>query len=269
MCDLEIWRMTLKNNRAPLLCYFKLCASFHSHRWFQTWVTVRKTHNLGQIRRFLEPCDLEIWRMTLKNNRAPLLCYSKLCSSFCSHWWIQTWVTVPKRPIWVKIDHFFSRVTSKFDVWPRKTIGHLFYATSSFVHHFIAIGEFKLELKSRNAQSGSNSTIFSAVWPWNLADDLEQGKSEGFESCDRPIVRKHPIWVKIGDVLSRVTLKFDGWLWKTIGHLSFAVSSFVQHFIAIDEFKLELQSGNGQFGSNSTIFRAVWPWNLTHDLKKQ
>ena len=38
----------------------------------------------------------------------------------------------------------------------------------------------------------------------------KQGKSEGFESCDRPIIRKRPIWVKIGDVLSRVTLKFDG-----------------------------------------------------------
>ena len=57
----------------------------------------------------------------------------------------------------------------------------------------------------------------------------EQGKSEGFESCDRSI-----IWVKMGDVLYRVTLKFDGWPWKTIGHLSFAVSSFVQHFIAIN-----------------------------------
>ena len=53
---------------------------------------------------------------------------------------------------------------------------------------------------------------------------------------------------------ARVTLKFDGWPWKTIGHLSFAVPSFVQHFIAIGEFKLELQSGNAQFGSNSTIF---------------
>ena len=30
-CDLEIWQKTLKNNRAPLLCCFKLCASFHSH----------------------------------------------------------------------------------------------------------------------------------------------------------------------------------------------------------------------------------------------
>ena len=29
-------------------------------------------------RRFFSPCDLEIWWMTPKNNRAPLLCYSKL-----------------------------------------------------------------------------------------------------------------------------------------------------------------------------------------------
>ena len=98
---------------------------------------------------------------------------------------------------------------------------------------------------------------------------LQQGKSEGFESCDRPIVRKRPIWVNIGDVLYRVTLKFDGWPWKIKGHLSFAVSNFVQHYITIGELKLELQSGNAQFGSNLTIFRAVWPWNLTHDLKKQ
>ena len=28
--DLEVRKMTSKNNRAPLLCYFKLCASFHS-----------------------------------------------------------------------------------------------------------------------------------------------------------------------------------------------------------------------------------------------
>ena len=118
-------------------------------------------------------------------------------------------------------------------------------------------------------QIWSKSSIFQPVWPWNLMDDLEQGKSEGFESCDRPIVRKRSIWVKIGDVLYRVTLKFDGWPWKTIGHLSVVVSSFVQHFIAIGEFKLELQSGNVQFGSNSTIFRAVWPWNLIYDLEKQ
>ena len=109
-----------------------------------------------------------------KNNRAPLLCYFKLYASFRSHRWIQAGVTVRKRPIWVKINDFFSRVTLKFDVWPWKTIGHLFYATSSFVHHFVAIGDFKLELQSGNHKSGSNSTIFRAVWPWNLTYDLKK-----------------------------------------------------------------------------------------------
>ena len=123
---------------------------------------------------FFSPCDLEIWWMTPKNNRAPLLCYFKLFASFRSHWRIQTGVTVRKRLIWVNIDAFFSRVTLKFDGWPSKTIGHLFYATSSFVQHFVAIGEFKLELQSGNAQSGSNATLFRAVWPWNLTDDLEK-----------------------------------------------------------------------------------------------
>ena len=107
------------------------------------------------------------------------------------------------------------------------------------------------------------------LWRLKAEAKKKQGKSERFESCDRPIVPKRPIWVKIGDVLSRVTLKLDGWPWKTIGHLSFAVSSYVQHFIAIGEFKLELQSGNAQFGLNSMIFRAVWPWNLTYDFEKQ
>ena len=32
-----------------------------------------------------------------------------------------------------------------------KNMGHLSYAASYFVHHFIAIGEFKLELQSGNA----------------------------------------------------------------------------------------------------------------------
>ena len=173
-CDLAIWCITLKNNRAPLLCYFKLYASFRSHQWIQAGVTVRKRPNLGQIRRFLEPCDLAIWCMTLKNNRAPLLCYFKLYASFRSHQWIQAGVTVRKRPIWVKIDDFFSHVTLQFDVWPCKTIGHLFYSTSSFVHHFVTIGVLKLELQSGNAKFGSNLTIFRAVWPWNLTFDLEK-----------------------------------------------------------------------------------------------
>ena len=175
-----------------------------------------ETPNLGQIRRFLEPCDLEIWRMTLKNNRAPLLCCFQLCAWFHCHMWIQTGVRVRKRLSWV-----LTSVTLTFDLWPwplawtslltmvitpenfmmirwwehgekgvtdrrtenticraawsqLKTIGHLSYPTSSSVHHFVAVGEFELELQSGNAQSGSNSTIFRAVRPWNLTDDLEK-----------------------------------------------------------------------------------------------
>ena len=138
------------------------------------WSYSPETPNLGQIWQFLVPCDLEICCMTLRNNWEPLLCYFKLCASLHSHWWIQTGVTVRKHPVWVKFDNFYSRVTLKFDGWPWKTIGHLFYATSSFVHQFVAIGEFKLELQFGNAQSGSNSSIFRAVWPGNLMDDLEK-----------------------------------------------------------------------------------------------
>ena len=184
--------------------------------------------------------------------------------------------------------------------WPRVTIGHLFYAASSFVHHFIAISEFKLELQSGNAKFGSISMIFCLMQPSNFADDLEQGKSEGFDSSDQPsnltqigfkssifqpvwpwnlmddlennrapllydikfcasfqiqrwtqtrvTVRKRSIRVKIGDFLSCVTLKFEGWPWKSIGHLFYVASSIVHHFMAISEIKLQLQSGNAKLG---------------------
>ena len=62
--------------------------------------------NLGQNRWCFVPCDLEIWWMTLENNRASLLCCFKLCATFHSHWWIQTGVTVRKHPIWVKFEDF-------------------------------------------------------------------------------------------------------------------------------------------------------------------
>ena len=119
-----------------------------------------ETPNLGQNRWCFVPWDLGIWWMTLENNRASLLCCFKLCATFHSHWWIQTGVTVWKRPIWVKFDDFQSCVTLKFDVWPWKTIGHLYYATSSSMHPFLAIGELKLELQSGNAHFGSKFDDF-------------------------------------------------------------------------------------------------------------
>ena len=110
--------------------------------------------------------------MTLKNNRAPLPCYFKLCAPFHSHLWVQTGVTVRKHPIWVKINDFFSRVTLKFNRWHWKTIGHLFYAASSFVHHFVAIGNSNLNYSSETPNLGQNRRFFP-MWPWNLTDDLE------------------------------------------------------------------------------------------------
>ena len=100
-----IWCMTLKK-RAPLLCYFKLCASFRSHQWFQTGDTVRKRPIWVKIDNFFSCLTLKFDVWPWKNNKAPVLCHFKLCASFRSHWCIQTWVTVRKRPIWVKFDDF-------------------------------------------------------------------------------------------------------------------------------------------------------------------
>ena len=167
--------------------------------------------------------------MTSKHYRAPLLHYIKLCALSQTPRYIQTGVTVLKHSIRVKISCFFlSHVILKFDEWHWKTIVHLFFATLSFVHHFKAIGEFKLELQSGNAKFGSKSVIF----------------------------------------LSRVNFKFDRWPCKRIEHLFYVASNFKQHFIATSEFKLKLQSGNAEFGSKTVIVLAVWPRNLTDDLEK-
>ena len=273
--------------------------------------------------------------MTLKNNRAPLLCCFKLCASFHSHQLMQTKVTVQKRLVRVKIGNFLSRVALKFDGWPLETIGHLFYATSSFVHHFKVIGEFKLELQTGNAPFGSKSAIFCPVWPWNLMDDLEKQYCTSsmllqamciiwkllmnsnwsyspemlnlsqnqwffvlrdleiwwltfknnrasllccFKLCasfhchqwiqTKVTFRKRSIREEISDFLSCVTLKFDRWPWKTTGHLFYVASSFLHHYIAIGEFKLELQSRNSPFGSKSVLFCPLWSCNLTDDLEK-
>ena len=104
---------------------------------------------------------------------------------------------------------YLSLVTLKFDGWPWKK-GRLFYATSRFEHHFVAICEPKLELQSEKSQFGSKSIIF----------------------------------------FSGVTLKFDEWPWKTIGYLFYATSNLMHHFIAICELKMEIQSWNAQFGKS-------------------
>ena len=154
-------------------------------------------------------------------------------------------------------------MTLRFDGWPWKTIGNLFYTTSSFVHHFKSTVEFKLELQSENTQFGSKLvTLFVPcdfeIW-WMTLKNNRAPFLYYIKLCTS--FQSHG-WVQTGDTvckrsirvfLSRLTLKFDRWPWKSIGHLFFAASSFVHHFIAIGKFKLGLQSGKPQFGSKSKV----------------
>ena len=141
---------------------------FHSHNntkqgKSEGFDSCDRPNNLTQIwfeSSIFQPCDLEIWLMTSKNYRAPLLHYIKLCASSQTPRWIRTTVAVRKRSIPVTIGYFMPRVTLKFNGWPWKTIGIVFYVTLSFVHNLKAIGELKLRLRSGNAQFGSKWAIF-------------------------------------------------------------------------------------------------------------
>ena len=56
-----------------------------------------------------------------------------------------------------------------------KTIGHLFYANSSFVHYFVAIGELNGGKCPIRVKIGD---FFCPVWPWNLTIDIEKYKKK-------------------------------------------------------------------------------------------
>ena len=127
--------MTLKKNkknRIPLLCYFNLIASSHSHQWIKTQLRVKF---------FFVPCDLEIWWMTLK------------------------------------------------------TLGHHFYATSSFVYHFIAIGEFKQDLQPGNVQFGWKSAFLVACHLEILRMTLKNNRVHIFDAlCIIPLPLLNSNW---------------------------------------------------------------------------
>ena len=117
---------------------------------------------------------------------------------------------------------FWSRVTLKFDVWPWKTIGHLFYVASSFVHHSIAISEFWLDLQSRNAQFGSKLMFFVScdlkIWCMTLKNNRAHLLSN-IKLCAS--FHHHHVWIETGVtvrkgfswVLTSATLTFDLWPW--------------------------------------------------------
>ena len=84
------------------------------------------------------------------------------------------WSYSPKTPNSCEKHCFMCRVTLKFDGWPWKTIAYLFYTTPSFVHNFIKIYDFKLELQSGNNQIRAKCaltpvTLTFDFWPWPFA----------------------------------------------------------------------------------------------------
>ena len=113
---LPIWQnTTMRVNGAWIKKYCALCSKTYKHschnfpagsRQAARGARICETSLLDSNRRFFSPCDLEIWWMTSKNDRAPLLHYIKLCASSQTPRWIQTGVTVRKCSIRVKISDF-------------------------------------------------------------------------------------------------------------------------------------------------------------------
>ena len=181
--------------------------------------------------------------MTLKNNRAPLLSNIKLYASFHHHMWIQTGVTVRKRLSWV-----VTSVTLTSDLWPWP------FAWTSLLSLVITPENFMMIRWWEHSQKGvtdrqtdgkyhSLSCLVAAKN--NRAPLLYYIKPCVSFQIHRWIqtevtLLKRSIRVEIGDFLSLVTLKFDGWPWKTTGHLFHTTSSFVHHFKSIGELKVKL-----------------------------
>ena len=127
------------------------------------WSYSPETPNLGHIRRFLEPCDLEIWQMTLKNNRAPLLSNIKLYASFYHHMGIQPGVTVRKRLSWV-----VTSVTLTFDLWPWPFAWTLLWSLVITPENFVMIRWWEHSQKGvtdrRTDRRTDANTICRAAW---------------------------------------------------------------------------------------------------------
>ena len=70
--------------------------------------------------------------------------------------------------------NFSVPLTFKFNGWPRKTVVHLFYAMSSFLHYFKLSVNSNGSYSSETPNSGQNRLFFCLLWHWNLTDDLDK-----------------------------------------------------------------------------------------------
>ena len=183
--------MTSKNNRARLLYYVKLRASFQSIDEFKLELQSGNAQFGSKLAIFCPPWPwLEILWMTLENNRAPLLYYVKrLCiisNPFVNLNWSYGPETLNSGQHW----QYFCPVRL------RSLMDDLENDRAHLLYHVKLCESFQ-----------------SFQW-------IQPGVT----------VPKRSIRIKIGDFLSPVNLRFDRWPWKTIGH-PFYASSFVHHFI--------------------------------------
>ena len=115
--------------------------------------------------------------MTLKNNRAPLWCCSKLCVSFHSHQSIPIGVTVWKHPILVKICDFF--VPCDRQIWwmtlKNKSTSSMLLQALCIILQPSVNSDWSYSLETPN--SCQNRCFFCPVWPWNLSDDLKNNRA--------------------------------------------------------------------------------------------
>ena len=106
------------------------------------------------------------WKTTRNVFYAPQNC--PFCSSLFG---LKLGLSKNSQKLWSN-ELFFTGVSFELDKWPWRTIGYLLYTPRSFVHHFIATCELKLELSSRNAEIVAKLAVFGSrgleIWRMTL-----------------------------------------------------------------------------------------------------
>ena len=93
-------------------------------------------------------------------------------------------------------------------------------------------------LKGKILLESGTQTVLIFKAELKLESGNQRGKSEWFDSCDRPS-NLTKIGSKSSIFSARVTLQLDGWPRQIIGHLFYTTSSFVHNFKSIGELKQE------------------------------
>ena len=154
--------------------------------WIQTGVTVQKRSLWFKIIVFW---PIWHWNLTLKNNRAHLLCHCKFCTLFSSHLWIQTGVTVQRRLNWDKI--VLISVTLTFDHWPWP------FAWTSPLSIVIAPENFTMIRRAENSEkgvTGSRLVVSKNRWFFRLGMKLMLSFIHSFMEYHLPRTNRHIMW---------------------------------------------------------------------------